>query len=691
MRDCNISLASGVVLDYEVKQSYRVTVEVTDGRDQNGDDDNDAIDETINVIVTVTDVNEAPVVTGDVSPSVMENTSAAVATYTGTDPERDTLIWSVNDDDFFWISDRGELYFRTPPSFEEGTSYQVTVTATDGEETASLSGSLPVTVTVTDVEEVGVVTVTPPRGWVEPPTRFEVHLTDDDEGRTNVNWQWARSSNGRSGWTDIEGATFNGYTADAEDANQYLRATVSYEDFDGSNKTASAVRSSPVGDTKPAMNNKPTFTETDPADRSVSAGTSAGRSVGAPVEANDDDPDDILTYSLDGRDADDFDIDAATGQVQTKAILDPLVKDTYEVFVGVHDGFDDGYEPSEDADADIAVIITVTTLPVTRPIITTGGGGGGGGGPANRPPVFEDADGNTVAEISREISEDAALGAKVGEPVVAADPDGDTLAYTLGGDDAASFTIGATTGQLTTQTALDHQTKPDYAVTVVATDPSGATAEIRVAITVTAVSFDCSAGNAVADAADHPGLVADCEALLASRNRLTGDAMLDWSEDTPITEWDGVSLGGTPQRVIRLHLQQKGLDGSIPADLGDLSRLEGLYLDRNELSGPIPPQLGQLSSLVHLTLHRNRFSGEIPADLGDLTALTFLSLYGNELTGELPAEFGSLSNLRWLYLPQQQVRGRRRLERANPGLFRRLAKPGTAAALRQQFQRRNTG
>ena len=51
-------------LDYEGKRTYRVTVEVTDGRDQNGDDDMDAIDDRQNVTITVTNVNEAPVISG---------------------------------------------------------------------------------------------------------------------------------------------------------------------------------------------------------------------------------------------------------------------------------------------------------------------------------------------------------------------------------------------------------------------------------------------------------------------------------------------------------------------------------------------------------------------------------------------------------------------------------------------------
>ena len=81
-----LRVASGVQLDFEGKGSYRVTVQVTDGRDQNGDDDMDAIDDTIAVTITLTDVNEAPVVTGDTTASFVENASTAVASYTAYRP-----------------------------------------------------------------------------------------------------------------------------------------------------------------------------------------------------------------------------------------------------------------------------------------------------------------------------------------------------------------------------------------------------------------------------------------------------------------------------------------------------------------------------------------------------------------------------------------------------------------------------
>ena len=61
--------------------------------------------------------------------------------------------------------------------------------------------------------------------------------------------------------------------------------------------------------------------------------------------------------------------------------------------------------------------------------------------------------------------------------------------------------------------------------------------------------MSCANGEAVSDAANNPGLVSDCEVLLAARDTLAGDAMLDWSAGTPIERWEGVYLYGSPQRV----------------------------------------------------------------------------------------------------------------------------------------------
>ena len=377
-----LSVATNVPLDldYEGTRTYRVTVSVSDQADEFGDDD-DVIDDTINVVITLTDVNEAPEVTGDTSPSFSENARTPVATYSAADPDRDTLTWSVNNLDL-WISNRGQLYFVTPPSFEGGRSpYRVTVTATDD---GDLSGSLALTVTVTDAEEEGVVTITPPRGWVDAQTRFDADVTDGDGSVTDIRWRWARSSN-RSSWTDIANSGL--YTVTAADAGQYLRATASYTDRRGSNKMASGALPGRIGDLVPATNRAPEFAEAS-AERSIGQGTAAGRAIGAPVRAVDHDVEDILSYSLSGPDADDFSIDPSTGQLRTKAVLDfdSAGTNSYDVTVSVHDGFAANYAPSTIPDDSIDVTIIVLEA---SPAVSGGGGGGGPSGPTPSTVDFE--------------------------------------------------------------------------------------------------------------------------------------------------------------------------------------------------------------------------------------------------------------------------------------------------------------
>ena len=489
-----LRVASGVMLDYEGKRSYRVTVEVTDGRDQNGDDDVDAIDARRNVTITVTNVNEAPEVTGDATASYQEDANRAVATYTGTDPERDTLTWTVSSDDF-WISQRGQLHFRSPPSFEQRTDYTVTITATDDDETTPLSGSLSVTVTVTDAEEDGTVTIEPPRGW--DGTTFTAGLDDDDGGITNETWQWQRSSN-RSNWEDISGAISYSYLATADDVGRYLRVTVTYEDNRGSGKEASAAVTGRIEDStdRPPMNNAPTFSQATTT-RSIGQGTAADRNVGPPVRATDEDTGDVLTYSLDGTDASLFDIDPATGQVLTRAVLDydPDGTNSYSVEVRVHDGYGPDYQ-STDVGVDATITVTISVTQARQGgggIGAIGGGsstgGGGGGTPPNRSPSFAEGDAAT-----RSVAENTAVGQDVGAPLAAGDLDGDTLTYTLSGADAQFFDLQPATGQLRVKAPLDYETRSSYSVVVRVADGRGAEDSIAVTVTVVNVGLEGKVG-----------------------------------------------------------------------------------------------------------------------------------------------------------------------------------------------------
>ena len=151
---------------------------------------------------------------------------------------------------------------------------------------------------------------------------------------------------------------------------------------------------------------------------------------------------------------------------------------------------------------------------------------------------------------------------------------------------------------------------------------------VPVAAQDSAASSQCANGTVVPEPDHHPGLVADCEVLLALRDRFAGDADLPWSVDTPITGWEGIKVEDSA--VTRLDLSWNGLTGPIPPELGQLTNLQRLDLSGNGLTGPIPSELGQLTNLRRL--YDNGLSGPIPSELGQLTNLEWLRLSWNGWT-----------------------------------------------------------
>ena len=135
-------------LDYETKASYSVTVAAIDSG---------GLSDSIDVTITVTNVDEGFEVSGPAAMDYAENGTAAVATYSATDPESATITWSLEGDDaaLFDLSSGGVLTFGSPPDYENPTDadpdnvYKVAVKASDG----TNEDTLDVTVTVTDVDE----------------------------------------------------------------------------------------------------------------------------------------------------------------------------------------------------------------------------------------------------------------------------------------------------------------------------------------------------------------------------------------------------------------------------------------------------------------------------------------------------------------------------------------------------------
>ena len=444
-------------LDYEEKNTYAVTVTVSDG----------SASDTISVTIDVIDVaeNNDPVfVEGSATErEIPENTPAGRnigSPVTATDlDEEDVLTYSLSGVDaasFGIVSTTGQLQTRDPLDYEEKNTYSVAVNVSDGNGGTDTIG---VAINVTDVEEnnapVFVEGSATERSIPEntPAGRnigAPVSATDLDEEDV-LTYSLSGVDAGSFGIVSTTGQLRTRAPLDYEKKNTYSVAVHVSDGNGGTDTIGVAINVTDVNE-----NNAPVFVEGSATERSIPENTPAGRNIGAPVTATDLDEEDVLTYSLSGVDAASFGIVSATGQLRTRAPLDYEQRNVYSVAVLVSDG-NGGTDT-------IGVAINVTDV--------------------NEKPTAHAPEFIEGSATERSIPENTPAGRNIGSPITATDADGDTLTYALDGTDASSFGIVSTTGQLKTSAPLDYEEKNTYAVTVIASDGT-LTDTISVAIKVT--------------------------------------------------------------------------------------------------------------------------------------------------------------------------------------------------------------
>ena len=457
-------IQTSAALDYETKDSYSVTVSVSDSK--GGSD-------SITVTISVTDANDAPVFTdGDsATRSIAENTAAGTNignAIAATDVDGDTLTYTLGGTDagsFGIVSTTGQLQTKAALDYETKNAYSVTITASDG----TLTDTIDVTINVTNINEAPIFTDG------DSTTRTVAENTDSG---TDIGSAVAATDADNDvltytlGGTDADsfsivstsGQLQTSATLDYETKSSYS-VTVSVSDNNGGSDAIDVtINVTDVDETPPpppppppAINNAPVFTDGTSTTRAIAENTDSGTNIGTPVAATDADGD-TLTYTLGGTDADAFGIVNTIGQLQTSAALDYETKNTYAVTVSVSDG--------KGGTDSINVTINITDVNED---------------PTNNAPTFTEGDSTT-----RSVAENTTAGTNIGNAIAATDADGDPLTYTLGGTDADAFSIVSTTGQLQTSATLDYETPPNaYTVTVSVSDSNGGTDSITVTISVT--------------------------------------------------------------------------------------------------------------------------------------------------------------------------------------------------------------
>ena len=441
-------LKTKAALDYEAKPTYEVAVQVSNGKNVQGTADL-GVDDSIAVTITVANVNESPAFPVETSSrSVPENTATNTNIGTpvaATDPDTgDTLTYSLGDTDaasFAIDASSSQLKTKAALDYETKSAYEVTVFVRDSKDQDDRVNSvkddtIDIDINVTNVEEPGRIVLSSRQPQVGTP--LVAALTDPDGDITGTTLAWEYSLD-KIHWALIASATLASYTPVDATGGNYLRVTASYNDGHSSGKTAQAVPDNPVRNAPPT-NDPPAFAQEN-ATRSVDENTAAGQDIGTPVAATDTANDrNMLTYSLEGTDAADFDINRATGQLLTKASLDHEAKERYNVTVKVVD-------PSATSDT-IAVTINVNNV--------------------DEPPEVSGPD---VVDYPEN-------GTNVVAAYTATDPEGDSITWSLEGADKYRFEISSA-GALTFKSPPDHDAPADansdnvYLVTVKAADGAG--------------------------------------------------------------------------------------------------------------------------------------------------------------------------------------------------------------------------
>ncbi|OAE27174.1 hypothetical protein AXG93_4009s1040 [Marchantia polymorpha subsp. ruderalis] len=116
---------------------------------------------------------------------------------------------------------------------------------------------------------------------------------------------------------------------------------------------------------------------------------------------------------------------------------------------------------------------------------------------------------------------------------------------------------------------------------------------------------------------------------------------------------------GNLTKIKFLHLGNNALEREFPVELASLSKLEflNINLGNNSLTGEIPPEFGGLENLEYLRLHVNVLTGGIPPELGRLQKMVYLILHSNNLTGTIPASLANCSSLRNIRLSNNELTG----------------------------------
>lgn len=154
---------------------------------------------------------------------------------------------------------------------------------------------------------------------------------------------------------------------------------------------------------------------------------------------------------------------------------------------------------------------------------------------------------------------------------------------------------------------------------------------------------------------------AERDALIAFYNAAGGPNWLNnsnWNTSAPVETWFGVfttttDLNGVPYSDGLPHVwglnffDDNNISGSLPSELGNLTKLRNIILREGSLTGTIPQEIYSLPDMLQIQLFNHNLSGNISSNIQNLTNLQVLDIRGNNFSGPIP-DLTILPDFIWL-------------------------------------------
>jgi hypothetical protein len=482
------------------------------------------------VVVTVNDVNEAPVISSAGSATIDENAATTTAVYTAaaSDPDAGaTITYSLTGEhaDKFEISASGVVTLKESADYETLSTYNITVVASDG----TLSDSQAVVVTVNNVNEapnIPYYSATPivyenqPVGTVVP---WGGSATDPDGD--DLTFRLVGADAGSFQIDSTTGAIVTRAVFDYETKAVYVfQVVVNDGELDS---FAREVRVQ-IWNT----NDAPTFAS--PSGTGSIAENAATSTVIYDANASDVDSG-SLTYTVTGTHADKVNINSANGQVTLKSSANfeafPSLK-TYSFTVVANDG---------SLSASQAVTVNVTDVN-EAPWFSSGTGAG---------TVRENAATSTVIYDANATDVDA----------------GDSITYSVTGGDAGRVNINSSSGEVTLKNSADYEVKSSYSFYVRATDSKGLIGQQLVTIAVTNV-VDETAPTATIGTQGYAQVKLEAPGYSSLDDRFSSILQVN-DRGEYVVSWMGYTDSGASQ--YRVWLQHFNSDGTTQGSASELA------------------------------------------------------------------------------------------------------------------------